>query len=298
MSRRFLILALVTAVTALGFITPVQAHLLRPLLGGSDGVEADWALGGQPCRLIEMPTAAPFGVSSCPGVRPGSVIDSGNGLCSLNFMFTDPTGQRYMGTAGHCLFGGGLSAGSLEMGEVSFAPGTGPAARDILGQQIGEFAYAVLDDPSVLDNPKDFALIRLDEGVEASPQVCAFGGPTGVNEENPGLLSPTVLSSFGNPLGLGTGVTAKTFVALGMPSDDHVFATGVVLPGDSGGPVLDSAGRAVGLVVSVGLHAGSPVPSLDGLDAGLVGITRIVPQVERAEAVLGTDLDLVEAPRL
>ena len=292
MSRRFLVLALVTAVAALGLTTPVQAHLLSPLLGGSDGVEADWTLGGQPCRLVEMPTAAPFGVSSCPGVRPGSVIDSGAGMCSLNFMFTDPTGQRYMGTAGHCLLAGTLPVGGLDMGEVSFLPGAGPAAHDILGERIGEFAYAVLEDP------KDFALIRLDPDVEASPQVCGFGGPTGVNEDNPGLLSPTVLSSFGNPLGLGTGVTAKSFVALGMPSDNHVFATGVALPGDSGGPVLDSTGRAVGVVVSVGLHMGSPLPTLGGLDAGLVGITRIVPQMERAEAVLGTDLDLVEAPRL
>ncbi|MDP9019679.1 MAG: serine protease, partial [Actinomycetota bacterium] len=130
------------------------------------------------------------------------------------------------------------------------------------------------------------------------PRVCVFGGPTGVNDENPGVLSPTVLSSFGNPLGLGTGVTAKTFVALGMPSDDYVFATGLVLPGDSGGPVLDSAGRAVGLVTTTGLHVGNPLPTPAGLDVGLIGITRIVPQLERAEAVLGTDLDLVEAPRL
>ena len=293
MSRRSLVLALVTAVAALGLTTPVQAGLLSPVLGGSDGTEANWTLGGQPCRLVEMPTAAPVGVTSCPGVRPGSLLDAGAGLCSLNFMFTDPTGQRYMGTAGHCLLGT-TPLGGEDAGEVSFAPGQGPEARDIAGQRIGEFAYAVLQDP------KDFALVRLDEGVEASPQVCGFGGPTGLNDERSNLLSPTVLSSFGNPLGLGTGVTAKSFVALGMPNADHVYATGLVLPGDSGGPVLDSAGRAVGLVVSTGLHVGEVerLLSLEALDAGLVGITRIVPQVERAEAALGTDLDLVEAPRL
>lgn len=291
MNRRSLVLLVVTAVAALGFATPARAGLLSPILGGSDGPEADWTLGGQPCRLIEMPTAAPFGVTSCPGVRPGSVIDAGVGLCSLNFMFTDPTGQRYMGTAGHCLLAT-TPIGGVDVGEAVFSPGAGPVARDTAGRRIGEFAYAVLEDP------KDFALVRLDPSVEANPQVCGFGGPTGVNTENPGLLSPTVLSSFGNPLGLGTGVTAKTFVALGMPSDDHVFATGVVLPGDSGGPVIDAAGRAVGVVISVGLHVANPLPTLEGLDAGLVGITRIAPQIERAEAVLGTDLDLVEAPRL
>lgn len=292
MNRRFLVLALVAAVATLGLVTPARAGLLSPLLGESGGADADWTLGGQQCRLVEMPTAGPLGVTSCPGVRPGSIVDAGGGLCSLNFMFTDPSGQRYMGTAGHCLLATSTLGGGGDAGEVSFAPGEGPAARDILGGRIGEFAYAVLQDP------KDFALIRLDDGVDANPQVCVFGGPTGLNEDNPGLLAPTVLSSFGNPLGLGTGVTAKSFVALGMPSDDHVFATGLVLPGDSGGPVIDSAGRAVGVVVSTGLHTGEGLLGLEGLDAGLVGITRIVPQLERAETVLGTDLTLVEAPRL
>jgi hypothetical protein len=291
MSRRSLVLVLVTALAGLAFVTPARAGLLSPLLGGSSGTEADWTLDGKPCRLIEMPTAAPFGVSACPGVRPGSLIDAGAGMCTLNFMFTDPTGQRYMGTAGHCLLATSPLGGE-DGGEVTFAPGEGPEVLDGRGQRIGEFAYAVLQDP------KDFALIRLDEGVQANPQVCGFGGPTGLNDETSGGLSPTVLSNFGNPLGLGTGVTAKTFVALGMPSDDHVFATGLVLPGDSGGPVLDTAGRAVGVVVSTGLHTGDELLSLEGLDVGLVGITRIVPQLERAEAVMGTDLDLVEAPRL
>ncbi|MDP9019678.1 MAG: S1 family peptidase, partial [Actinomycetota bacterium] len=151
MSRRLLVLALVAAIAALGLTTPARAGLLSPLLGGSDGTEADWTLGGQPCRLVEMPTAGPLGVTSCPGVRPGSVIDAGAGLCSLNFMFTDPTGQRYMGTAGHCLLA--TSPFPSDGGEVTFAPGQGPAARDIAGERIGEFAYAIQQDP------KDFALV-------------------------------------------------------------------------------------------------------------------------------------------
>jgi hypothetical protein len=33
-----------------------------------------------------------------------------------------------------------------------------------------------------------------------------------------------------------------------------------------------------------------------GLDAGTIGITRLTPQVERAKAVLGVNLDLQLAP--
>ncbi len=289
--------------SVLAVATPARAGLLDSLLGppttseGADTGGSDWTLGGRPCNLIEvpavgaLPAAAPFGVGSCPGVRPGSLVETEGGACTLNFMFTDPAGDRYMGTAGHCILATS-PLGQQDNGEVTFEAGDGPVASDAAGNRIGEFVYAIQQDP------KDFALIRLDDGVEASPQVCQFGGPTGINDERPGLLEPTVLSNYGNPLGLGSGVTAKSFVALGMPDSDHVFATGLVLPGDSGGPVLDEEGRAVGVVVTTGLQLGDSLISGDGLDVGLVGITRLVPQLERAEEALGTDFELVEAPQL
>ncbi len=304
MSPRRAVLALLTVISMLAVATPARAGLLDSLLGPgpttSEGAVtdgSDWTLGGQPCNLIEvpavgsLPTAAPFGVGSCPGVRPGAIVNTDNGSCTMNFMFTDPAGDRYMGTAGHCILATS-AVGQQDNGEVTFEPGEGPEATDAEGNRIGNYVYAIQSDP------KDFALILLDDDVEASPQVCSFGGPTGISDERPGLLEPTLLSNHGNPLGLGSGVTAKTFLALGMPDPDHVFATGLVLPGDSGGPVLDEEGRAVGVVVSTGLHLGDSLLSGDGLDVGLVGITRLTPQLERAEEALGTDFELVEAPQL
>lgn len=299
MSPRRILLVLLAVAALLSVASPARAGLLDSLLGSGDRTAAasDWTLGGQPCQLIEvpavteLPTALPFGLGSCPGVRPGAIVQAENGVCTLNFMFTDDAGNRYMGTAGHCILATS-PLGGQDNGEVSFAPGAGPEARDGQGNRIGDFVYAVQQDP------KDFALILLDDEVEANPQVCSFGGPTGINDSRPGLLEPTVLSNFGNPLGLGTGVTAKSFVALGMPSPDHVFATGLVLPGDSGGPVVDAQGRAVGTVVSTGLHLSENLLSLEGLDIGLVGITRLTPQMERAGDVLGTNLELVTADQL
>lgn len=299
MSPRRILVVLLAVAALLGVASPARAGLLGSLLGSGDRtpVAGEWTLGGQPCQLIEvpavteLPTAGPFGVNSCPGVRPGSIVQTESGVCTLNFMFTDDAANRYMGTAGHCILATS-PVGGEDNGEVSFAPGDGPEARDGQGNRIGDFVYAVQQDP------KDFALILLDDGVEASPQVCSFGGPTGINDSQTSLLEPTVLSSFGNPLGLGTGITAKSFVALGMPSADHVFATGLVLPGDSGGPVVDSQGQAVGTVVSTGLHLGDSLVSLEGVDVGLVGITRLAPQLAQAENVLGTNLELVTAPRL
>lgn len=249
---------------------------------------ADWTLGGVPCDLIEVNAASPVGAGSCPGVRPGGVVVSETGQCTLNFLFDGGDGHRYIGTAGHCILGESPIGG--DVGERAWSPGTGPEARDADGRRIGEFAYAVLKDP------KDFALIRLDDGVESDPQLCHFGGPTSINTDTPGLDEPTVLQLFGNGLAIGSVLPARSMVALGMPHHDHVFAHGLVLPGDSGSGVISDDGRAVGVAVTAGIHASSVGTS--GIDAGVVGITRLAPQVTRAESVLGVSLDLLTAPTL
>ena len=247
--------------------------------------EGDWTLGGVPCDLIEVPTAAPVGTGTCPGVRPGGIVLSEVGQCSLNFLF-EGGGERYIGTAGHCILGESPIGG--DVGEESWAPGAGPEATDVDGNRIGEFAYAILEDP------KDFALVRLDPGVESDPQMCHFGGPTGVNDDTPGLDEQVVINHYGNGLAVGEVLPARTMVALGMPDPDHVYAEGLVVPGDSGSGVTTEDGRALGVVVTTGIHSSSIGTS--GIDAGTVGITRLTPQLERAQSVLGVSLSLVTAP--
>ena len=274
--RRLPLLFLLTSAAAACFPVAGSSAELATARAGT------WTLDGEACDLIEVPTAAPVGAGTCPGVRPGGVVRSDLGSCTLNFLFQGSDGRRYIGTAGHCI---------LETdGESSWAPGAGPEARDAGGTRIGEFAYAVLEDP------KDFALIRLDPSVESDPQICHFGGPTGTNDERPGLDEPTVLHLFGNGLAVGAVLPARSMVALGMPDPDHVFAEGLVVPGDSGSAVISADGRAVGVAVTTGLHAASVGTS--GIDAGTVGITRLTPQVQQAEATLGISLDLLTAPTL
>src|SRR5207247_718894 len=90
-----------------------------------------------------------------------------------------PADPLSLGTPGPCIPGTSPIGG--DVGEMAWAPGTGPVARDADGNPIGEFAYAILQDP------KDFSLIRLDPLVEASAAMCHFGGPTAVNDDRPGL---------------------------------------------------------------------------------------------------------------
>jgi hypothetical protein len=262
---------------------PVEAGLLD-LTGPSPSTNS--TLGGVACTLIPVPAAAPFGTGTCPGVRPGAIVRSDVGQCTLNFLFMGSDGRRYIGTAGHCILGTSPFGG--DVGEMAWAPGTGPEARDNGGNRIGEFAYAILQDP------KDFSLIRLDAQVQANAGMCHFGGPTAVNADQPGLLQPVVLNWFGNGVGVGAVVPARSALAAGMPNPDHVFAQGVAVPGDSGSGVISSDGRAVGVLVTVGVHTASL--GFGGLDAGTIGMTRLTPQVERAQAVLGVNLDLQLAP--
>lgn len=252
------------------------AGALVPSLGGA----ADSSLEGEPCRLIGVPAADPVGTGPCSGVRPGALVQTPLGSCTLNFLFAGSDGQRYIGTAGHCILD--------DEEERSWGAGLGPAAMDASGDRIGEFAYAVLDDP------KDFALIRLDAGVPADPQMCHFGGPTGLNRDAP--TEPVVLNHYGRGVVVGDVVPGRTaLAATGMPSRDTVEAIGAVVPGDSGSGIVSDDGRAVGVVVtvgvSVGIAGGQPV-------VGDVGVTRIGPQKDRAEAVLDIDLNLRTAPSL
>ena len=246
---------------------------------------SSFTLGGAKCSLIKVPSAdstLPVGVGTCPGVRPGGELRSDIGQCTLNFLFKTPEGERYIGTAGHCILGEGPVADSA--GEKMWPRGQGPAAKDPQGKRFGEFAYAVLQDP------KDFALIRLDPGVEASPEMCNYGGPTGINDDISG--DPTVLQYFGNGIAIGTALPARSAVALGLPNADHVYAAGLALPGDSGSAVISEDGRAVGVLVTVGVH-GFGIDESGGIDFGTVGITRIVPQMKRAADALGIQLSMV-----
>lgn len=251
-------------------------------LGGGSG-ETEFTLGGERCRLIPVAPAQapPVGTGECPGVRPGAVVLSDLGQCSFNFLFNGGDGRRYIGTAGHCIL-------EDEGEERSWAPGRGPEARDGSGERIGEFAYAVLEDP------KDFALIRLDPGVAADPAMCYFGGPTGIDDSTPGPLPPTLLHHFGAGLLVGDVLPARTAVATGMPDPDHVFANGVAIFGDSGSGAISASGGAVGVLVTLGGHAGSI--GADGVEVGTIGITRIRPQIERAAQVVGTGMTLQTAP--
>ncbi|MGH2755287.1 MAG: trypsin-like serine protease [Actinomycetota bacterium] len=240
--------------------------------------------GRSGCRFVRMKGSAtplPFGSVPCPGVRPGGIlITEEGGLCSYNFLFRGSDRRRYIGTAGHC------AVGPDE--EKTWRLGRGPKVLDVDGKEVGEFAYATQA------GPMDFALVRVAKGIETSAEMCYFGGPTGINDD---ITSETViLHHFGNGNVLGyesaTGtytLPARTEIAFGLQDPDEAFAYGAAIFGDSGSGVISDDGRAVGVLVTGGVNAD------DSGAHGIIGITRITPQIEAAEKELRVRLRLMKA---
>lgn len=317
MRRAVLVLGLASL---LATVTPLPVLANGTAANVASGQEASAAkaqgipftLGGVQCSLIPVlkagGSAPPVGAGACPGVRPGGRVLSTIGDCTFNFLFRAPDGTRYIGTAGHCVDPGPASnADSNPDGngrlERVWSWGSGPVAKEPNGHRIGEFAYAIVNPP------KDFALIRLDPDVAASPEMCHFGAPRGVYTTN--SPSAVVLQYYGNGEGIENVAPARTGVALGTPSPDHIYAAGLALPGDSGAGVMTADGLAVGVVITFGLLGfgfdGGPhkAPTLhnlphadeNGVDLGTMGITRLAPQLARASEILGASLELVTGSR-
>ncbi len=264
---------------AAALATVAACAIAAPAASAAPGFQ----VGDQKCNLIAIPAAAPFSTPvSCQGVRPGALVEVPDGFCTMNFAFRGPHGARYIGTAGHCVLG------ENQDGERVFKRKGAPLAKDSEGNTIGKFAYRNLQ----TGGDADFSLIRLKESVEPNPQMCNFGGPTGINDDDGGSQP---LNFYGNGLGIGEILPARTLLASSLHDPRRVIANGVATPGDSGGPVTTSDGRALGLLVAFGYSIGgigSNEPEI-----GTIFIPRVGPQLDRAARKMDTKLRLIKASR-
>ncbi len=196
-------------------------------------------------------------------ITPGSEMLTDGAQCTANFIFTNGT-DVLIGYAAHCAGAGGAAtdtdgclAPSLPTGstpveiEGASKPGTLVYSSWETMQRVGE------TDPDACAY-KDFALVRLDpaDHGRVNPSIPHWGGPVGLDSDGTG--SGETVHSYGNSsLRLGIrALSPKTGLSLGTTGGGWTHPTYTVspgIPGDSGSALLDSEGRAVGVLSTLAI---------------------------------------------
>lgn len=219
-------------------------------------------------------------------VAPGDAvaIEGGPGGCSLGFLLTGSDGARYMSTAGHCFLGERET-------RVSWPAGRGPEARTADGA-IGRLVFAQNVATADAEDFFDFAVIRLHPAVTATAAVGSSGAPAKINTER--RDEPSVLHVFGQAVGVGLVAPGRDLYATTLRRDTHVYAHGPALPGDSGAPVVDGDGAAVGTLLGAGgIPYGVGLGGVNvGHDGALNRIGRLRPVLQHAAAAIKVRLQL------
>jgi hypothetical protein len=204
-------------------------------------------------------------------LRPGLVLETQGAECTGNFVFNDAKGRVYLGQAAHCS-SQGEPTDFNGCKDKSYPLGTKVA---VVGSQVsGVLAYSSwLTMQSVKEKDKfacaenDLALVQIPDDVRdvVNPSVPYYGGPHGLNKT--GAAVGEAVYSYGNsPLRMSIGLLAPKYgVVVEQVSGGWSYLTYFTtpgIPGDSGSAVLDSAGRALGVLSSLSI---SPAPASNGV---------------------------------
>ena len=219
-----------------------------------------------------------------PGVMTftnASSFLNGASQCTANFVFTDASGNVYLGQAAHCSSTGegtetnGCTTKSLPLGTAIYA---GDLVNGGVqnGTLIGTLAYnswITMQKANEKDANtcayNDLALIKIGSSQVANvnPTVPFWGGPN--------ALAPSVsqqgerVFSYGNSI-LRLGVTAlspKTGVSLGDQEgtggwSQELYTVTPGIPGDSGSGFMNASGDALGVLSTVEF---APLPAANGV---------------------------------
>ena len=142
----------------------------RILAAGPDGVEVRLSPKQQEetelnCLGTSPPSLSPF---SLVAVAAGGCMVHPHG-CTMNFIFRDTGGANYIGTAGHCVQGGGNVV-------MQVATRVDPTDTLIVTlANVGKVAKRANNGIG-----RDFAVVRIDPAFPVVPGVAGAAGPTGV----------------------------------------------------------------------------------------------------------------------
>jgi hypothetical protein len=256
------------------------------------------AVSAAPGSAASAASAAPVGrfldwaAPDKATLRPGLVLETQGAECTGNFVFNDAKGRVYLGQAAHCS-SQGEPTDFNGCKDKSYPLGTKVA---VVGSQVsGVLAYSSwLTMQSVKEKDKfacaenDLALVQIPDDVRdvVNPSVPYYGGPHGLNKT--GAAVGEAVYSYGNsPLRMSIGLLAPKYgVVVEQVSGGWSYLTYFTtpgIPGDSGSAVLDSAGRALGVLSSLSI---SPAPASNGVS----DIGRMLAYAQRHSGIEGLQL--------
>jgi hypothetical protein len=216
--------------------------------------------------LTEGPVASAAPVwapAATAAIHPGvQTVTDGAGQCTANFVYTDAGGAVYLGQAAHCSSTGtntdtdGCLTGSMPIGTSVTIEGASRPGRLAYNSWLTMQAAGETNPDVCAFN--DLALIQIDPADvgKVNPSVPHWGGPTALNTT--GLATLDQIFSYGNSsLRFGiTQLSPKTGVSNGDAGNGWSHGTTMVtpgIPGDSGSALLDSSGRAAGVLSTLGI---------------------------------------------
>ncbi|MFA5860759.1 MAG: hypothetical protein WDA16_03600 [Candidatus Thermoplasmatota archaeon] len=211
-------------------------------------------------------------------VRPGVPIHTEKRDCPSNFLFerADHT-SVFLGSTAYCF---------RDMPVGTLVTVGGPENIGLLVYSSWQTMQEVGEQDADARNYNDFAVVRMDQSARAkeSPALAGIVGPTGMAE----------------PSSIGLGARVKQFVNdPTLPQWRDAIVTGKAsewafltysplppVPGQMGGGVVDENGKALGVIVSLGV---SPNP-------GANGVARLDTLMKYADEHAKLYMSLVPAP--
>lgn len=185
-------------------------------------------------------------------IHPG-VVTWTNSQCTLNVLFTSPDGSSvYAGSAAHCMRGKAIGS----MVHIGGIPNAGRLVYCAWGTEThgpGQVACPSWPASANRTHQNDFSLIEIKPSLidEVNPALPYWGGPTGMADpvEQGERLMLYGNSSFrdGDRDEVPDALDPIRAVALEQTNRTVAMEAPRVIFGDSGGPALDSEGRALGV---------------------------------------------------